>query len=160
MYSCIWVHLLIHITACYNVLIDLREVVWTYLWMETSGITSGNHDIYTGIKIHLHVVERTVTVINVKKKKLLKQNTNWHINTASLWHHHIWTCSPQNSVAIKHMHKQCVPSVLSPFPPMPGSKVNIIPSLLILVTVRRCWHIQLMIWQAILFVSEYFATTY
>ena len=52
--------------------------------METSGITSGNHDIYTGIKIHLHVVERAVTVINVKKKKLLKQNTNWHINTASL----------------------------------------------------------------------------
>ena len=38
--------------------------------METSGITSGNHDIYTGIKIHLHVVERAVTVINVKKKKV------------------------------------------------------------------------------------------
>ena len=47
---------------------------------------------------------------------------NWHINAASLWHHqymyvYVRTRSPRNSVAIKHMRKQCVPGTLSPPPP-------------------------------------------
>jgi len=53
---------------------------------------------------------------------------NWHINAASLWCHqytyvHVQTRSPRNSVAIKHMRKQCVPGALSPPTPRLGTRL-------------------------------------
>ena len=37
---------------------------------------------------------------------------------------YVQTRSPQNSVAIKRMHKQCVPGALSPPPPRLGTRLG------------------------------------
>ena len=52
----------------------------------------------------------------------LKQNTNWHINVAYV---HVWTQSPQNSVAIKRMRKQCVLGTLSSPSSVPGNEATL-----------------------------------
>ena len=56
-------------------------------------------------------------------------NRTW-TGISSIWCHqytyvHAWTRSPWNSVAIKRMHKQCVPGALPPPPPVHlGTRLN------------------------------------
>ena len=52
----------------------------------------------------------------------LQQNTNLHINAAYM---HVRTQSPQNSVAIKRMCKQCVPGTLTSPSSVPGNEATL-----------------------------------